>query len=328
MEKSINWALVGTGWITDSFLEGLREAGGNAAAVVSRSAEKAQGYARDKGIAKAFGSYARMLEDPEIEAVYIGTPHTSHMEQTVRALKAGKAVLCEKPFALNAGEAGEMVRTARENGVFLMEAMWTRFLPAVCRVRQWLSQGLIGEARMVQANFGFRADVAPQHRLLNPALGGGALLDVGVYTLSFASMVFSGRKPEAVTSRLVMGETGVDEEAVAVVSYGGSRLAVACAAVRTTLTNDAWIYGSKGKIHVPDFFKADRAELFPDGGEKICFETENQSGGYSYEAGEVMDCIRSGKTESQVMPLDESLVVMETMDRIREQWGFRYPSEV
>jgi len=327
MKKTVNWALVGTGGIAKHFLAGLQATKGRAAAVVSRELSRAQSFAKRTGIAKAFGDFDQMLEDPEIDVVYIGTPHTTHKDLTVRALNAKKAVLCEKPFAVNAMEAQEMIRTARENNVFLMEAMWTRFRPAMNKVREWLAHGLIGEVKTVQANFGFRAPVERQHRLFNPELGGGALLDVGVYPLSFASMVFGAAKPRDIKSQLVLGETGVDEEAAIILSYGSSRLASVSAATRTTMINDAWIYGEAGRIHVPEFVRALGAELMRDGKKKTVFQHEALSNGFNYEAVEVMNCIGKGQIESPIMPLDESLVIMETIDVIRAQWGFRYPFE-
>jgi len=327
MAKNINWAVVGTGGIVNHFLAGLRATNGQALAVVSRELDRAQSFATSKGIEKAFGDFDRMLEDREIDVVYIGTPHVTHKDLTVRALRAGKAVLCEKPFAINAGEAREMIEAARENGVFLMEAMWTRFRPAMHKVREWLSHGLIGEVKNVQASFGFRAPVEPGHRLFNPGLGGGALLDIGIYPLSFASMVFGGQKPGGISSRLFIGETGVDEETCAIVSYKGPQTACACASIRTTMTNDAWVYGTHGKIHIPSFILAPKATLMPEGKKEALFEQEAVSNGFNEEALEVMNCIRNGQTESPIMPLNESLILMETMDAIRAQWGFRYPSE-
>jgi len=327
MERDFNWALVGTGGIVRQFMAGLREIGAPVSAVVSRTEERAREFATQNGIDKAFGNLDRMLDDREIDIVYIGTPHTTHKELTVQALRAGKAVLCEKPFAVNANEAREMIRVARENGVFLMEAMWTRFLPAIVKVREWLSLGLAGDVKTLQANFGFRANLDPKGRLFNPELAGGALLDVGVYPLSFASMVFGGRKPDATDSRLFIGETGVDEEAAAILSYGGPRTAFASASLRTAMTNDAWIYGTGGKIHVPEFFMASGAVLYPEKGESQAFNQEGSPIGLGFEAREMMNLLAQGLTESPMMPLDESLLVMETMDSIRARGNLRYPGE-
>jgi predicted dehydrogenase len=327
MSDRFNWALVGTGGISNRFLIGLKAAGANAAAVVSRSMEKARDFAARHGIEKVFDNYDKMLEDADIDVVYIGTPHTTHKDLAVRALKAKKAVLCEKPSAINAGELQEMLSAARENNCFFMEAVWNRFTPPMCKVREWLSPSLIGEVKMVQANFGFNSPYNPQGRVFNRELGGGSLLDAGIYPLALISMVFGGRKPQDVKSHLNFGETGVDEEAFVILSYGGPHIAFAASSIRTPMINDAWIYGSSGKLHIPSFIWAHSASLIVDNRFAYNYEPEFISNGYNYEVLEVEKCVREGKIESGIMSWDESLVLMETMDKIRAQWDFRYPGE-
>ena len=327
MKEKINWALVGTGGISNRFIIGLKAAGGKAEAVVSRSMEKARDFAQRHGAEKAFDNYDKMLEDPSIEIVYIGSPHTTHKDLSIRALRAGKAVLCEKPAAINSVELKEMLDTARKNNCFFMEAMWNRFTPPLCKVREWLSQSLIGDIKLVQASFGFNSPYTPQSRVYNPEMGGGSLLDAGIYPLSLISMVFNGARPEGIESRLFIGETGVDEEAFAILSYGGPRMAFLASAVRTQMVNDAWIYGTSGKIHIPSFTWAHSADLMLDNRYNYHYEPDYISNGYGYEAAEVMNCIREGKTESPVMTWDESLVIMNTMDKIRYRWNFKYPQE-
>ncbi|MDR0562707.1 MAG: Gfo/Idh/MocA family oxidoreductase [Spirochaetaceae bacterium] len=327
-QQVINWALVGTGGIVNAFITGLRAAeDAHARAIVSRSKETAEVFARQYGIDKVYTDYDAMLQDSSIHAVYLGIPHTFHKAYTIRALKAKKAVLCEKPAAVNAGELSEMIETARSAGVFFMEAMWTRFVPPVCKAREWLRYGLIGEARRVEADFCFSAPMNPQSRLFNLHLGGGALLDAGVYPISLASMVFGGKKPEKIVSLLSLGQTGVDEEASALLSYGPSRTASICAALSTAAVNDAWIYGKAGRIHLPDFVFSHSADLTVYGKYTYHYEPEFVSNGYNYEAAAAMNCIREGKTESEIMPWAESLAIAETMDEIRSQWNFRYPGE-
>jgi predicted dehydrogenase len=331
MKKVINWGLVGTGGITNKFLTGLKAAeGGNAAAIVSRSQESADAFAAKNGIPKAYADYDAMLAHPDIDVIYIGIPHPWHKEYALKAFKAGKAVLCEKPVCINAGELSELIKAAREKRVFFMEAMWTRFVPPLCKVREWIAAGRIGDVKMMEANFGFRAAWKPEARLLNSTLGGGSLLDAGVYPISLASMVFGGKQPEKIAAFLHIGETGVDEEFSGFISYGGSRVATVSSAVQTAMTNDAWIYGDKGRIHIPNFVFARSAELIIDGPDEksiIPYEPVFVSNGYNFEADEVMNCLREGKTESEIMPLDESLQIVRIMDEIRAQWNFRYPSE-
>ena len=327
MKDRIRWGILGTGSIAKKFAEGLAvlpEA--DLVAVGSRTSETAGDFADRYGVPRAHGTYEGLAEDPEVDAVYVATPHPFHRENTILCLKAGKAVLCEKPFAINRGDAEEMVRVARERKRFLMEAMWTRFLPITVKVREWLADGTIGEVRMLRADFGFRAGVDPKARLFSPELGGGALLDVGVYTVSFASMVFGG-PPEDMATTAHIGETGVDEQAGMVLRYEGGQLAVLACAVRNRTYQRAEILGTDGSIHIhPPFWCGTTATLTAEGNEETV-ERPLEGNGYNYEAVEVMERLREGKLESDVMPLDETLSVMGTLDRARGQWGLRYPME-
>ena len=203
--------------------------------------------------------------------------------------------------------------------------MWTRFSPVMCKVRERLAEGAIGEPRMIAADFGFRAGIDPERRLFNPELGGGALLDVGVYCVSLASMVFGG-PPTKIASLAHLGETGVDEQSAFVLGHGGGELAVLYTAIRTGTAHEARIMGTEGSIYIPQFWHPQEAVVSAGGAEER-IEASFDGNGYNYEAVEVMECLRSGKLESDVMPLDESLSIMETLDQIRAQWGLKYPME-
>ena len=328
MKKTISWALAGTGGITNSFVQGLKTAeGARALAVVSRSKDGAERFASRWGIPKAYADYDAMLDDREIDVVYLGVPHTAHRELALRAFAAGKAVLCEKPAAINAGELSEMIEAARHHNVFFMEAMWPRFVPPVCKAREWLADGLIGEPRLFQGNFGFNANVPATHRLVDPNQGGGALLDAGVYPISFASMVFGGSAPQKVLGALSFGSTGVDEAASAVIHWGPHKTALISATLSLATVSDAWIYGTAGYIRLPSFVFCRAAELVIAGKSTSHWAGDFRGNGYNYEAEAVMDAIREGKIESPVMPLDESLGIARIMDEIRGQWDFRYPGE-
>lgn len=208
-----------------------------------------------------------------------------------------------------------------------MEAMWTRYLPAVVRARQLLAEGVIGEVRMVQADFGFRAEVDPKHRLLNPDLGGGALLDVGIYTVSLASMVF-GQQPAEINSQVYLGSTGVDELSGTIFRYPAGQIAVLSSSLQINTPHDAVIIGTKGSIRIhPSFWCTDGMTLTLDGQPEQVMNLPRVGNGYNYEAAEVMACLRAGKRESEVMPLDETLAIMQTLDRIRALWGLKYPTE-
>jgi len=326
-KQKFNWALAGTGGITNKFITGLIAAGGNPAAIVSRSRQNAQNFASRYGIEKAYDDFNLMLEDSGIDAVYIGTPHTTHKDLSIRALKAKKAVLCEKPCAVNAAELEQIIRAAAENKSFFMEAMWTRFIPPVAEVRRWLGENIIGEVKTVQANFGFNAPFDPKGRLFDLDLAGGSLLDAGIYPLSMISMVYGGEKPVCVKSLLNFGESGSDDLDAVILSYNGQKTGIASCATRLQMENDTWIYGTKGRIHIPNFIWARNAALYRDGEEKLLYTPDIISNGYNYQAQEVMNCLKDGKTESPVMTWNESLTIMRTMDEIRAQWNFKYPSE-
>lgn len=327
MTGKINWGILGAGNIARKFAAGLQAVtGSELLAISSRSIEKAQEFAKEFNIPKAYGSYEEMVKDPGIDVVYIATPHTFHKPHTLLCLNNGKAVLCEKPFGVNAGEVEEMVQCARKKRLFLMEAMWTRFLPVMYKVREWIANGAIGEVRILTADFGFRTSINAEWRLFNMKLGGGALLDVGVYPVSLASMIFGGA-PEKITGMANIGETGVDEQAAMIFGYRNGELAVLHTAIRTNTFHEARIMGTKGSITIPYFWRATSATLITDGGNKETVEIPFDANGYCYEAREVERCLKEGKLQSDLMTWDESISVLRTMDKLREQWGLKYPFE-
>lgn len=323
MSHTVGWGILGAGRIAGRFAaEAKLVPGARLVAVGARSAERAAEFARQNGVERSYGSYADLVADPDVDAVYVATLHPQHCEHTLLALDAGKAVLCEKPFAVNAGQARQMIERARARRLFLMEAMWTRFNPITVQVRQWLGEGLIGEPRLATIDFGFRAAWDPASRILNPTLAGGALLDVGVYVLAYASMIFG--RPAQIRAAGHIGETGVDEQTAMVLKYDGGQLASLTCAVRTATPQAARIDGTAGSIEVPAFWRATTARLIrPD---RPPLEATGDHG-FRYEIAEVMTCLAAGRTESPAMPLDETLAIAETMDEIRRQIGLRYPFE-
>jgi len=326
MQKKIKWGIMGPGRIAHKFAQSLKcSEAAEMTAVGSRSIERAEKFAKEYGVSRSYGSYADLAADTDVDIIYVATPHPAHFECTMLCLKAGKAVLCEKPFTLNASETKVLIKTARASKLFLMEAMWMRYLPAIVKVRKLLTQGAIGETRMVKADFGNRIPWEPSGRLLNPELGGGALLDVGIYPVSFASMVL-GASPTKLTGVAYLGETGVDEQFSAVLGYEAGKIATLSGAVRTSLINEARIIGTDGYIRVPDFWRASTLELYQNG-KMEKFELPFRATGYIHEAEEAMYCLREGLTESSVMPLDESLKIMKILDTLRKQWGLKYPQE-
>lgn len=326
-DKKIKWGILGTGLIASAFARDLAFAvNTEKTAVGSRTKESAVKFAEEHGVSRAYGSYEELVQDPDIDAIYDATPHPFHKDNVLACLRAGKAVLCEKPFTINSEELEEIIQVAREKQLFLMEAMWTRFLPSIVKAREWIDSGRIGEVLLVKADFGYRAPWDPEWRLLNPALGGGALLDLGIYPVSFASMIF-GTNPEKIMSTAHIGETGVDEQFSILMSYPSGKTATLNGAFRVGLTNEAYIHGTEGYIRIPSFSSAKSATLYKDGEEAETFHDDRKSAGYAFEIEEVGRCLNQGLLESPVIPLDESLKIMKMMDEIRGQWGFKYPFE-
>lgn len=325
--QTIKWGILGPGWISSKFAADLAfAAGAELVAVGGRNLEKSEKFAKQFNIPRAYGSVDELAQDAEVEIVYVGTLHPIHKENVLELLRAGKAVLCEKPFTMNAAEAKEIIELAREKKVFLMEAMWTRFLPPIRKVMEWIAADKIGEVRLVKADFGFDIGWAPESRLLDPALGGGALLDAGIYPVSFASLIY-GEAPAKIMSSARIGETGVDEQFSLLFEYEGGRTAALNGAVQLGMVSDAYIYGTKGHIHVPNFLFGKSASLHAKGADAESFVDNREAEGYAFEAEEAMNALREGRLESSIIPLDETLTIMATLDEIRKQWGLRYPAD-
>ena len=328
MKQKICWGILGTGNIAGQFATGLSFVpDAQLVAVGSRASHTADDFARRFNISRKYPTYEQLANDPGIDVIYIATPHPFHMENTILCLNASKAVLCEKPFAINAAQAKKMIDLAKNKKLLLVEAMLTRFLPIAAKVREWLKQQLIGQPRMFQANFGFKADWNPQHRCFDPKLGGGALLDVGVYCISFASMVFN-RPPKKIVSMAHIGQTGIDEQSAFILGYDKDQMAVLTSAVSANTENDVVISGTKGciKIH-PPFAKPTIATISINGKSEQKVEIPIKGNGYNYLAQHVNQCLKNGKLESDIMPLDETLEITKTMDKIRSQWNLKYPDE-
>lgn len=326
-KEKVRWGILGPGKIAAKFAAGLKILpDAELTAVGSRSKERAETFGKEWNVPRRHTSYEALAADPDVDIVYVATPHVFHKTHSLLCLDAGKAVLCEKPFTINAREAAEVVGRAREKKLFLMEAMWSRFVPAHVEARKLLDRGVIGEPRMLAADFGFRAQVNPQGRLFAPELGGGALLDVGVYPVSLASMIFG--EPQRTATLATLGETGVDEQCAAVLGWDNGALAVVRAAVRTTTAQEAEIAGTEGqlRLHSP-WWRADKVSVVLPGKEPLVVERPYEGNGYECEAAEAGARLRAGEIESPLLPLDETVAVMRTLDRLRAAWGLKYPGE-
>jgi len=327
MANKIRWGIIGTGKIAKAFATGLTvlpEA--QLVAVGSRSAESANEFANLFGVPHRHASYEGLVNDPNVDVVYVATPNTLHKENSLLCLQADKAVLCEKPFTINAAEAEAVIQLARRKKLFLMEAMWTRFIPLVGKLQQLLADRVIGDLQMLVADLGFWAEFDPLHRVFNPQLGGGALLDLGVYSISLAWMIFGS--PSRITSMAQLGQTGVDEQAAIVLGYDQGQLAILCTSLRTDTPAEAVLMGTQGRIriHTP-IFRPTTLTLSLTDQEDNVIEIPLEGNGYNYQAAEVMRCLQAGKLESDTMPLDETLAIMKAMDQIRAQWGLKYPAD-
>ncbi|RLD31212.1 MAG: gfo/Idh/MocA family oxidoreductase [Bacteroidetes bacterium] len=329
MSKKFRWGIISTGHISGKFAEAVKtlpEA--ELVAVASRNIDKANEFAGKHNIPKAYASYQELADDPEVDVVYIGTPHAFHLEDAVMCMQKGKSVLCEKALTINATEAREMVRVAREEDVFLMEAMIPRHIPLLKKVVEWIKNGRIGEIRMLKASRCARGEFPPGARHLNPELGGGSLLDVGVYVISFASQIF-GKAPVEAVGLSHIGEIGSDEQGAAILKYDKGEIANLSYALRTEAVNEAYIYGTEGYIKIPDLFAVPtKVSLFINKKEVELIEGPIIDNALIYEAEEVMRCMGEGLKESPFMPLDESIEIMEVMDKIRKPWGLVYPNDI
>jgi predicted dehydrogenase len=350
MANVIRWGILGTGGIAALFAEGLRAVPGAALhAIASRTESTASAFAQQFGAARAYGDYASLVADPAVDVVYVATPNAMHADHCILALEAGKPVLCEKPFTLDAEQARRVVSTARRRGLFCMEAMWMRFAPSVRAAMALIDEGRIGDVRMATFELGMPFTFDAEHRVFSRALGGGALLDLGVYPLSLASRLFG--PPTRIATQATLGDTGVDEQLAVLLQYPGGRQATIGTSLRNPMPNQGVIMGRKAmlRLHAPLYFPPAFTikDVPPPGAPRIrpggalsrlkqtpvvralaarVRGTEGQvhvprtiGNGYNHEAAEVVRCLRAGERESKVMPLDETIRIMETVDEIRRQ---------
>lgn len=317
METTFNWGIVGLGKIAHHFVRDLSLLPNcRVLAVASRSRQRADAFAQTYEIPVALGTYEALAAQPDLHAVYIATPHPDHASLTIFFLERGIPVLCEKPLAMNGSEVNAMIESAQRNKVFLMEALWTRFLPTTQKMLQLLQQGAIGEANSLHADFGFRAERNPQSRLFNPALGGGALLDIGIYPVFLALLLWGS--PDCIQKQIHFGSTGVDEELGILFQYSKGRMAQLHASFRHTSPCRATLYGSKGRLELhPRWHESRGLSLYPHDGPESLYYFERRAKGYHYQQAHVMQCIRQGLSESPLLPLQFSKNLMTLLDEIR-----------
>lgn len=327
--KTIRWGIIGAGRISSTFATALTSMENTKlVAIASRDLTRAKNFAERFHLDKAYGSYEELAMDPDIDVIYIGTPHTEHMANAALCLQHKKAVLCEKPFTVNAKDTEYLIRLAKENKVFLMEAMWTKFHPVTNQVKAWIAEGRIGKVNYMDIAFGYQSPFNMESRSYNPYLAGGALLDVGIYPITYAIHLLD-KMPDEVISNAVIGRSNVDEINTIIFKYKEGILANLSSAVASNLGHDAFIVGDEGSILIPEFWHAQKAEMLDREGKLI--ETASipfMINGYEYEAMEANSCLREGSLESKINPLQDTLDILKLMDDIRKDWGLVYPKEL
>jgi predicted dehydrogenase len=360
MSQVIRWGILGTGFVAGEFAKGLLTLkNARLLGVASRTKSNAQAFANVFKLERVYDSYEQLVKDPDLDVVYIATPQETHKDLSILCLQADKPILCEKPFALNVREARETIDLARQKQLFCMEAMWMRFMPLIQEVKAIIDRGEIGEIKMMMADFGNPVEYNLNSRFFDPQLGGGALLDRGVYCLSLAYYLLG--VPERIVSSAAICETGADEQSSVILNYPQGKLAVLSQSLLTYSSNEAIIMGTKGKIRIHELFiKPDRISVTkfsvltqsyssslqpPSLKQKLVSAAKQnylikrvyltlsgllksektivkpvEANGYNYEAAEVINCLQNKQLESKIMPLDDTLKIMETMDNIRSQW--------
>lgn len=323
----LHWGILATGGIAHAFTSDLRTAGLHVAAVGSRRIESAREFAETYGIPNAHGSYNDLVADPTVDIVYIATPHPGHVDTALLALDHGKHVLVEKPFTLNEVEAAAIRDKAAEKGLLAMEAMWTRYLPHMVRIREILAAGTLGEIRVVSADHTQKISTDPAHRLNALELGGGALLDLGIYPISFAVDVLG--LPERITALARLSDAGSDAEVATVFAHAGGAVSTTVSSSRGAGTNSAQIVGTEARIEIdrvwytPTSFRV----ITPDNAVAEQFTSEVEGRGMQYQALAAERLIAAGATSSDVQPIDETVAIMGVLDEVRRQIGVVYPGE-
>jgi len=328
--KAIRWGILGAGRIARKFASDLRFVeDAELVAVGSRSKESAEEFSKEFPVKYAHDSYEALAQNPEVDVIYVATPHNLHRENTLLCLQHNKAVLCEKPFAMNSRQAIEMINIAKEKKVFLMEALWTKFHPHYIKMQEMIKQGMLGDVRSVLVNFGFKPLAPVPARLFDPQLGGGTVMDIGIYNVFIAMNILG--KPDHIDAVMTPASTGVDEQCAILFKYNNGAMAQLFSTFSSNLATEADISGTDGRIRLTSrFYEPSSAiEFYPErtDSRQVIPVAKEEGFGYQYEARHVNDCLRKGLTESNVVTFADTLLLMETLDEIRKIAGIRYPSD-
>lgn len=325
--KKFKMAILGAGNIAGNMARTVNQMeDAEILAIGARDLERARLFAKEFGIARSYGSYEELVNDPDVDLIYVSTPHSHHYEHTKLCLNHGKAVLCEKAFTANAKQAEDLVRISRELNIFLMEAMWIRFLPMAETIHKVIKEGAIGKISCLTANLGFKMD--HKERLKDPALAGGALLDVGVYTLAFSAM-FLGDKIKKITSDVVKADTLVDAQSNVTIIFEDGVLASLQSSMLTNMNRKGILYGERGHIEVDNIINFEQLRVYDEDGNLMSlYNRPPQITGFEYQVRECIKNISEGRIESEKMPHAETIRIMKIMDTLRKEWGIKYPFEM
>ena len=324
----LKWGIISTGTIARRFAEVLNQMGGEAVlkSVASRDIEKAESFAKEFNAGTYYGSYEELAKDPDIDVIYIATPNNLHYENVCLCLDSAKHVLCEKPFTINAVQARELYAKAREKGLFLMDGLWTVHTPMYKKLKELINEGIIGNVQHVRADYGFIASGARKDRKFDSSLGGGALLDVGVYNIGFAHFIM-GSKPISIKAHLCINEYGTDDFGTAILEYPDHKTAVLTSSIGVIMPTEGIIYGSKGRIYFPNYQQAQSMTIFRDDKEPEEINMPFDIHGFEYQIKEADNCIKNGILTSSQIPEDFSVGIMQTLDEIRSHCGLRFNFE-
>lgn len=322
----IRWGIIAPGTIANAFAKEVKNTkDGVLTAVYGRNENKAKEFAKEYNIEKYYSNIDEFLNDKNIDAVYIATPHNYHMEYANKCIEAKKHILCEKPFSYNYNTGKEVLNLAKENNVFIMEALWTLFLPTVNKAKKWIKENKIGKIKLITANFGFKSEEDINSRLYNPNLAGGALLDVGIYPILFSNFIMDDF-PKEIKASAEFTNTKVDESDIINLKYEKGALASLTCSISVETDNTAVIYGEKGKIVIPKFWSSKECYLYL--GDRVEeFVDSYKEAGYKYEIEETNSCIKNEALESNIASHKITLELAKIMDEIRNQIGLVYPFE-
>ncbi|MGM0379071.1 MAG: Gfo/Idh/MocA family protein [Bacillota bacterium] len=322
----IRWGIIGTGFIANEFAKDFENAkSGKLMAVSSRSLKKANKFANRYNIKMRFDSYEKLASSKDIDVVYVATPNTMHFENAYMLLKNNKHVLCEKPVTINQKELKKLIELAKKKDLLFMEGMWSLFQPGIVQAKKWIDNNEIGHIKTLKAEFGFKAEFNPENRLFNLKLGGGSLLDIGIYPIALATYIFKSM-PNDLNTMSYIGKTGVDEQLHINLKYEKDQIATLSSSLLTKYNDDAFIYGTDGYIHIPNFWHSKKAILVK-GNKRIEYNTPTKVHGYAYEVDHINKLLKNSIKESPIISYNHSLISMKIMDNVRKDINLKYPFE-